>query len=183
MLSMNESFLQYPIGRFAVEEFESKTSKAIRMRRIESLAQTPTLFQRAVSGLTQEQLDTQYRPGGWSIRQVVHHMADSHVQAYAVFKTTLTSDKPLLRMYDSTAWGEFLDARTTPVDVSLSLLAAVHARWDVLLRSMEANDFSRSFDRPEWGGLITLDNLLQMLVWHQRHHLAHITGIWERSGW
>jgi hypothetical protein len=180
---MNDTLLQYPIGRFTLDELEGETSVATRQGRIESLAQTPTLVEKAVSGLSEKQLDTPYRPGGWSIRQLVHHLADSHLQAYSVFKTTLTSDKPLLRMYDSTAWGEFQDARESPVDVSLSLLAAVHTRWDVLLRSMNADDFSRSFERPEWGGLITLDNLLQMLDWHERHHLAHINSVRERSGW
>ncbi|UCE20425.1 MAG: putative metal-dependent hydrolase [Gemmatimonadota bacterium] len=180
--SESETALKYPIGRFTVEHLEKQTDPATRQLRIESLAKTPSLFECAVAGLTEEQQNVPYRPGGWSIRQVVHHMADSHLQAYAVFKMTLTTDKPLLRMYDCAAWGEFVDARTGPVAASLSLLSGVHARWDLLLHSMDVEGFSRSFERPEWGGLITLDNFLQMLDWHHRHHLAQVTNVRHKQG-
>lgn len=181
--SADESALKYPIGRFTVDDLDEEIDAATRHRWIRALAETSTVFENAVADLTDLQLDTPYRPGGWTVRQVVHHMADSHLQAYVVFKMTLTTDKPLLHLYDCAAWGEFIDARTNPVGDSLSLLSAVHARWDALLRSMKVGEFSRSFDRPEWGGLITLDNLLQMADWHHRHHLAHITTLKERLGW
>ncbi len=172
--------LRYPIGPFKIDELESATSEDVRRKRISALAETPALLERAIAGLSEVQLDSTYRPGGWTVRQVIHHMADSHLQAYVVFKRTLTEDQPLLRMYDCTAWGEFLDSKTAPAGVSLALLRALHLRWDGLLNSMKAQDFTRVFERPEWGGLISLDNLLQMLEWHQRHHLAHIASARKR---
>jgi hypothetical protein len=110
-------------------------------------------------------------------------MADSHLQAYVIFKFASTEERPVIHMHDCAAWGEFEDAKTEPVEVSIELLRAPHVRWNRLLQSMLAAEVSRSFERPEWGGLITLDNLLQMLVWHQRHHLAHISSLRERMGW
>jgi uncharacterized damage-inducible protein DinB len=139
-------------------------------------------FRAAVQGLTGQQLDARYRPGGWTVRQVVHHVADSHLNAYIRFRLALTEDEPTIKPYDQAKWAELPDARTAPAETSLQLIDSLHQRWVVLLRSMSDADFARSFLHPE-RGVMRLDTTLAMYAWHSRHHRAHITGLRERMGW
>lgn len=171
--------LRYPIGRF---QGRSGLSAEERQALIEQIAALPAELRAAVSGLTEEQLDTAYRPGGWTVRQVVHHVPDSHLNSYVRFKLALTEDEPAIKGYDEAAWSELPDARTADVAVSLALLEALHRRWTLLLRSFGEEQFARSFQHPELG-LVTLETNLQLYAWHGRHHLAHITAIRERMAW
>ena len=142
----------------------------------------PGALRRAVAGLTPEQFDTTYRPGGWTVRQVVHHLADSHVHVYVRFRTALTESEPTIKGYDAAAWAELFDARTEPIEPSLALFAALHQRWVSLLRSMRAEEFTRAFRRPD-SQVVTLNRAVQTYAWHGRHHVAHITSLRERMGW
>jgi hypothetical protein len=171
--------LSYPIGRF--ESPESVTPE-MRPPLIGELEAAPAQFRAAVQGLTAQQLDTPYRPGGWTVRQVVHHLADSHLNSYVRFRLALTEDGPTIKPYDQSKWAELLDARTGPVETSLQLIDSLHQRWVVLLRSMSDADFARTFLHPE-RGIMRLDTNLAMYAWHCRHHAAHITGLRQRMGW
>ncbi len=170
---------QYPIGKF-VEDPDVTPEK--RERWIRQIAEAPAAFRAAVAHLKAEQLDTPYRPGGWTVRQVIHHMADAHTHVCMRFRLALTETEPTVTGYSAAAWGELPDARTAPVEISLALLEALHQRWALLLRSMKAEDFRRTFRRPD-GQLMTLDRGLQVYAFHGRHHLAHITTLKERMGW
>jgi hypothetical protein len=136
-----------------------------------------------VAGLDQEQLDTPYRPGGWTVRQVVHHIGDSHINSIVRFKLALTEETPTIRPYDEALWAELPDSRTAPVDPSLALIDTLHARWVLLLRSMSEQDFERRFHHPEHDRTFTLARTLAMYAWHGQHHIAHITRLRERMGW
>jgi uncharacterized damage-inducible protein DinB len=171
--------LQYPIGRFVAD---TDVTEEKRRRWIEEIATAPGVFRGALARLTQEQLDTPYRPGGWTVRQLVHHMPDSHMNVYVRFRLALTEPEPIIKSYDNAAWAELADARSAPVDVSLALFEALHQRWVLLLRSMTPSDFARTFRRPD-STLVTLDLALQMYAWHGRHHAAHITCLRQRMGW
>jgi len=152
-----------------------------RQRWIEEIAGTAELFRKAVAGLKPPQLDTPYRPGGWTVRQVVHHMADSHAHLYIRFRLALTESDPTVKGYDAAVWGELADAKTAPVEISIALLDALHQRWVLLMKSMAPADFAKTFRRPD-GTVVTLDRALQMYAWHGRHHAAHITSLRERLG-
>jgi DinB family protein len=171
--------LRYPVGKY-----EQKNVLAPNQRRdfIETLAQTPARLRAAIAGLTAEQLNTPYRPEGWTVRQVVHHLPDSHMNAYVRFKLALTENEPAIKPYDEARWAELADSRDTPIEVSLTLLDALHQRWVTLLRSMHAEDFARRLNHPE-RGVLTLDEMLSTYEWHSRHHVAHITSLRERMGW
>jgi hypothetical protein len=171
--------LRYPLGKF-VEDPNVTEEK--RRRWIEEIVAAPDLFRRAVAGLTGSQLDTPYREGGWTPRQIVHHMADSHGHNLVRFRLALTEDNPAITGYDPAKWGELPDAKTGPVEVSLALLQAIHERWVLLLRAMSPADFARTFRRPD-GQMVTLDRALQTYAWHGKHHAAQITGLRERNGW
>jgi hypothetical protein len=136
----------------------------------------------AVSGLSTAQLDTPYRDGGWTVRQVVHHVPDSHMNAYTRFRLALTESEPTIKPYDQEAWANLADSRTAPVEWSLALLEALHRRWAAMLESLADEDFSRRFRHPEIG-VVTLGEVLGMYSWHGRHHVAHITGLRGRMGW
>jgi hypothetical protein len=136
----------------------------------------------AVAGLTPERFDTPYRPGGWSVRQVVHHVPDSHMNAYVRFKLALTENEPTIKPYEEAAWAELADSASTPVDVSLTLLETLHDRWVRLLRSMTEADFARKFRHPQLG-VVPLDKNLALYAWHGKHHVAHITSLRQRMGW
>lgn len=170
---------QYPIGKFV--EDPSVTDEK-RRRWIEEIAAAPATLRQVVAGLTEQQLDTSYREGGWTVRQVVHHMPDSHLHTLVRFRMALTEDNPATTGYDPAKWGELPDAKTGPVEASLALFQAIHNRWLLLLRAMRPTDFARSFRRPD-GQVVTLDRALQIYAWHGKHHAAQITGLRERMGW
>ncbi len=176
---MDAADLRYPVGKF---KFPETVSAEDRQKFIEQIAETPARLRAAVSGLTGEQLDAPYRPGGWTVRQVVHHVPDSHMHSYARFRLALTEDEPTIKSYKEDRWAELLDARTGPVDVSLALLGALHERWVVLMRSFTEADWKRTFRHPELGS-IRLEQNAALYAWHGRHHVAHITGLRDRMGW
>ncbi len=171
--------LQYPIGPF---EWPSEVSTDDSRRFIDQIEATPRNMRAAVTGLSEQQLDTAYRPGGWTVRQVVHHVPDSHLNSYLRFRLALTENEPTIKPYDQSRWAELTDARTAPVELSLALLESLHKRWVLLLRSLSATDLSRKFRHPELGE-VTLGKNLALYAWHGRHHVAHITSLRERMGW
>jgi uncharacterized damage-inducible protein DinB len=149
---------------------------------LSDIAQTPTLLRDAVTGLTDAQLDTPYREGGWTVRQVIHHVADSHMHSYSRFRFALTEPSPTIRPYDEGAWAELPDAKSAPVEVSLALLDALHHRWMILLRSLDSAAMAKVFVHPECGP-VPLVNAVALYAWHGRHHTAHITALRRRSSW
>jgi hypothetical protein len=171
--------LRYPIGRF---EYRPPTSPEQRARRIEAIAEAPARLRAAVEGLTPAQLDTPYRPGGWSVRQVVHHAVDSHLNAYVRFKLAVTEEHPTIKPYDEARWAEGLDYRR-PIEGSLTMLELLHQRWVAFLRGLEDAAFDRTFFHPEAGITFTVDHALAMYAWHGEHHVAHVTRLRERQGW
>jgi len=171
--------LQYPVGKFQLPEKVSDQDRQIYIKQIE---ETPGKLRSAVAGLSDEQLATPYREGGWTVRQVVHHLADSHLNAFIRFKLAMTEDEPRIKTYDQGRWAELADAKTGPVETSLTLLESLHKRFVALLRSMSAADFARTMDHPEQG-IVNLERYLSLYAWHGRHHVAHITSLQERMGW
>ena len=170
---------RYPIGPFSAPE---TISAADRKDLISELAELPERVRSAVAGLGAKQLDTPYREGGWTVRQVVHHLPDSHANSYVRFRLALTEREPTIRLYDQDGWAELADARSGEIDVSLDLLEALHRRLVALLETISDQDWNRTFVHPEIGRL-TLDTNLAMYAWHGRHHVAHVTGLRERKGW
>ena len=170
--------LRYPIGRFSPQ---ASSKERVRATHIQTLRLLPERLRAASNGLSDAQLDTPYREGGWTPRQVVHHLADSHANAYIRFKLALTEDWPTIKPYDEAAWANLPDSRL-PTDVSLSLLAALHSRWVALLESMSDDDFRKGFFHLEQGRQ-SLATALAMYDWHSRHHTAHITSLRARQGW
>jgi len=169
---------RYPIGRFeAPEAFTGQQRVAL----IEAIAAMPAQMMCATNGLSPEQLDTPYREGGWTVRQVVHHVPDSHLNAYVRFKLALTEKEPTIKPYDEALWAVLPDSRGE-IAVSLALLTALHARWVALLRAFGEADFRRAYRHPELG-VVSLDRALAVYAWHGRHHVAHITSLRERMGW
>ena len=171
--------LRYPIGKFAAPP--SYTTEW-RRQALASIAEAPTRLREGVRGLNDAQLDTPYRPDGWTLRQVVHHVADSHVNAYVRIRLALTESQPSIRPYDETAWARLPDAASLPVAASLDLLDAMHARWIALLRAMREADFERQYVHPE-SGHHSVNFLVALYAWHGEHHAAHITGLRHRMGW
>ena len=164
--------VKYPIGKF--RRLSGPLTKNERLEFINDIEQTPTEFRSLATNLSDAKLDTAYRPGGWTVRQVVHHVPDSHMNAYIRFKLAVTEDNPTIKPYDEARWAELMDARTQPIAVSLDLLEALHKRWVVVLRSMSDADFSRTFFHPEMKSNVTLDQALAIYGWHGKHHAAHI---------
>jgi uncharacterized damage-inducible protein DinB len=171
--------LSHPIGRF---DWNASVTPDMRPRLIDDIAAAPGLVRQAVADLDDSQLDTPYRPGGWTVRQVVHHLPDSHMNSYIRFRLALTEDEPTIKPYDEAKCAELYDARTLPPAVSLALLENLHIRWVELLRHMTDADFNRTFRHPEIG-VLRLDKSLALYAWHGRHHTAHITGLRQRMGW
>ena len=171
--------LRYPIGKF---QFPDKVSEAQRKQFIDEIAAAPAQLRSAVHGLSAEQLETPYRDGGWTVRQVVHHVPDSHLNSYVRFKLALTEDEPTIKPYDEACWAQLDDSRNTPMEISLSLLDSLHQRWINLLRSLTASDWQRKFRHPALG-LISLEQNLALYAWHGKHHVAHITSLRQRKGW
>jgi uncharacterized damage-inducible protein DinB len=153
-----------------------------RRRLIEEIAEAPARLRAAVSGLSPEQLETPYREGGWTVRQVVHHLADSHLNSYARFKLALTEDEPAIKTYHEDKWAELYDARTAPIELSLSLLESLHERWVLLLKSLAEQDWVRTFRHPDLG-VVPLQKNVGLYAWHGKHHVAHVTSLRESKGW
>jgi uncharacterized damage-inducible protein DinB len=170
--------LRYPIGRFTAP---ASNLSGLRATQIETLRALPERLGAAVNGLSDSQLDTPYREGGWTVRQVVHHVADSHSVSLVRFKLALTEDWPTIAPYDEGAWAKLADARL-PVEVSLEMIAGLHAHWVALLESLTEEDFQKGFVHPERGRM-TLATALAIYEWHSRHHVAHIASLRARQGW
>jgi hypothetical protein len=171
--------LRYPIGRFNPP---ATSLPGVRTAHIHTLRLLPERLRAAVDGLNDSQLDTPYREGGWALRQVVHHVADSHTNSYVRFKLALTEDWPTIKTYDEAAWANLADSRWLPVDVSLAMIEGLHKRWVGLLESLSDVDFQKGFVHPELGRQ-NLAKTLALYDWHSRHHTAHITGLRTRQGW
>jgi len=170
---------RYPIGKFHPP---ATISDADRAHFIDDIAATPVRMRAALAGLSAPQLDTPYRDGGWTVRQLAHHVPDSHMNAYVRFKLALTENEPTIKTYEEARWAELSDSIETPVEISLSLLEALHTRWVTLLRSLKPADWSRKFRHPELGEM-TLEKNLALYSWHGKHHVAHITALRQRKGW
>jgi hypothetical protein len=170
--------LRYPIGKF---ERPAEITPTLRSNWIATIAAAPARYREAVRGLTDAQLDTAYRPEGWTVRQVIHHVADSHMNSFIRFRLGLTEDEPTIKPYDEKKWADIADARE-PVDASLQLIDGLHHRWVVMLRSMGEAEYARTVRHPEIG-VLRLDVQLGLYAWHSRHHEAHITGLRDRLGW
>lgn|SRR5581483_6879393 len=174
---------RYPIGPFQYVQPKSAAEAAqLRRQHIDALAALPTNFRAAVKGLNENQLNTPYREGGWTVRQLIHHVPDSHMNAYIRMKLALTEHDPQIKAYDEAAWAELGDSRGTPVEISLMLLEALHTRWVVLLITLTDADFARRFVHPQLGP-VTLEKMLALYAWHSAHHTAHVTELRRRMGW
>jgi hypothetical protein len=170
---------RYPIGRFS---FTGPTDEVQRRQLIDSIAQAPVALRSAVAGLNPQQIETPYREEGWTVRQVVHHVPESHMNAYIRFKLALTEDEPTIKPYMEDRWARTQDVEATPLEVSLALLDSLHDRWERLLRSLKSDDWKRTFRHPEMG-TVSLEKNLALYAWHGRHHVAHVTELRKRMGW
>lgn len=171
--------LRYPIGRFQMDgEFTDEK----RRQCIQDIAEAPARLRAAVQGLADEQLNTPYREGGWTLRQVVHHVPDSHLNSYVRFKWAMTEEAPAIKAYFEDRWAELQDARTAPIEVSLAMLESLHKRWVLFLDSLTLEDYARTLNHPEQGA-VTLGRNLCLYAWHGKHHVAHVHSLRERMGW
>jgi len=170
---------RFPIGKF---HYEGPPSEPQKQAFLNDIAQTPANVRAAVAGLSAAQLDTPYRDGGWTVRQVVHHVPDSHLNAYVRFKLALTEDEPTIKPYAEDRWAELADTKQTPIEVSLTMTDSLHDRWVRLMRSLTPNQWQRSFKHPEMGPM-TLEKTLALYSWHGKHHVAHITELRKRMAW
>jgi uncharacterized damage-inducible protein DinB len=170
---------RYPIGKFAPKE---RITPEERTTLIHQIAHLPEELIQAVAGLTEDQLNTPYREGGWTVRQVVHHVADSHMNAFIRMRLAVTEESPTVKPYNEKKWAELFDTRTAPVDLSITLIEALHTRWVMMMESFSADDFSRGVQHPE-NGPMNVDRLLQLYAWHGRHHCAHVTELRRLRGW
>jgi hypothetical protein len=173
------SDLRYPIGEFVARPNITQIERQELIARLDTV---PARLREAVGGLSPAQLETPYRPDGWTVRQTVHHVADSHINAFVRFKLGLTEDVPTVKPYNEKLWAQLEDGRNADPEISLHLLDAVHQRWTILLRSLPPEPFAQTLRHPE-NGVLSLDDVLQMYEWHGRHHIAHITSLRERMGW
>lgn len=171
--------LRYPIGKFSYDAAAGASSRNSSIQAIEEL---PVRLKQAIAGFNEEQLQTPYRDGGWTIHQLIHHIADSHMNSFVRFKLALTEDKPTIKTYDEAVWAETTDVTNVPVEISLKLIDALHERWFILLASLSDEAFSRQLNHPEHG-LIDLEYLTALYAWHSRHHTAHITNLREKMNW
>lgn len=170
---------RYPIGTFS---FEGPLSQAQRAQLIGDIEKAPAALRAAVKGLSPQQLDTPYREGGWTVRQVTHHVPESHMNAYIRFKLALTEDDPTVRPYMEDRWAKLADVQATPLEASLALMDSLHVRWTSLLRTIQPAEWTRTFRHPEHGS-VELQKSLGMYSWHGRHHIAHITELRKKMGW
>jgi hypothetical protein len=171
--------LRYPVGRF---DFKQEIPVERRGALIDSIAAAPARLREAVRGLDEAQLDTPYREGGWTVRQVVHHVPDSHMNAFVRFKLALTEDNPTIKPYEEAEWAKLSDVRDTPIETSLVLLEKLQERWVILMRGMSDADFNRTFEHPE-NGRMSLNKTVGLYEWHGRHHVGHIRSLRQRNGW
>jgi len=170
---------RYPIGKFA---FDGTTDEEQREKLIADIEQAPAALGAAVKNLSPKQIETPYRDGGWTVRQVVHHVPESHMNAYIRFKLALTEDNPTIKPYMEDLWAGTPEVESTPLEASLTLLDALHNRWVRLLRSLQPADWKRTFRHPELG-TVSLEKNLALYAWHGRHHVAHISELRKRMGW
>jgi uncharacterized damage-inducible protein DinB len=171
--------LRYPIGKFS---YDGTLTADQKRDFLNDVAAAPAKLRAAIKGLSEDQLDTPYRPGGWTVRQVVHHVPDSHLNSYVRFKLALTEQEPTIKPYAEDRWAELADTKSTPVEVSLTLLDSLHDRWVRLLRSLTPEEWKRTFRHPDLGPM-TLEKTLALYAWHGRHHVSHITELRARQGW
>jgi hypothetical protein len=171
---MSEKTPQYPIGKFHAPATISAVDRA---RYIETIAAAPARLRAAVNGHSAKQLETPYREGGWTVRQVIHHVPDSHMNAYVRFKLALTEANPVIKPYDEAAWALLSDTADTPIETSLNLLESLHRRWVVLMRGMSEADWKKGYIHPDSDGVIALDQVLALYAWHCSHHLAHVKAV------
>jgi len=170
---------RYPIGKFS---FDGPLTAEQKKQYLDDIEQTPARMRAAVRGLSDQQLNTPYREGGWTVRQLAHHVPDSHMNAYIRFKLALTEDEPTIRPYMEDRWAELPESKQAPIDVSLALLDSLHQRWTMVLRNIPDADWKRTFRHPEMG-LLSLEKTLALYSWHGRHHVAHVTTLREKMGW
>lgn len=171
--------LRYPVGPF---EFAGTLSDGQRQTLIDQIAATPEKMRGAVAGLSDEQLNTPYRPEGWTVRQVVHHVPESHMNSYVRIKLAITEEEPTIKPYFEDRWAQLDDAQQAPIGLSLDLMDALHGRWVWFLRSLKEPDFARTFRHLELG-TVSVNQSIALYAWHGRHHVAHITSLRERMGW
>ena len=170
---------RFPIGKFT---YSGPPTEQEREKLIQDIENAPALLRDAVKGLSTEQLNTPYRDGGWTVRQLVHHVPESHMNAYVRFKLALTEDQPTIKPYMEDRWAETADVAAAAPEVSLALLDVLHQRWSQVLRSMKPEDWKRSFNHPDLG-IVSLERNLGLYAWHGRHHVAHVTELKKKMGW
>ena len=175
-----EADLRYPIGKY---RRPGELTNDQRREAISDIEQAPARLASVVKNLKPEQLDTPYRPGGWTVRQVVHHLPDSHMNAYVRMKLALTEDEPTIKTYDEARWAELSDGKSSPIEPSLAILESLHKRWVLLLKSLAPPDWARKLRHPDHEKPMSLDDSLALYAWHGKHHVAHITALRERNGW
>ena len=171
--------LRYPIGKYIIQPFSAQQLKEW----LNDIKFLPQRLEHAILNLDEAQLATPYRDGGWTVKQLVHHVADSHMNAFIRFKLALTEDNPTIKPYDEAAWAEMNDTKNLPINISLTLLHALHSRWYEILKHMSAEDLNRTVFHPEHKKEMSLWFLLGMYAWHSKHHVAHVTALRERMGW
>lgn len=177
---MNMEKLRYPIGKYNCPD---EITEKVLFEWIEDISSFPSRIRNAVTNLTDEQLDTPYREGGWTVRQVVHHCADSHINALMRFKLTLTEENPTIKPYFQDRWVELADSKDVPIGSSLKMLEGLHERWTILLKSLTEAELKKTFSHPEHGRDFRLDETIGNYAWHCNHHLAHITTLKKRMNW
>lgn len=177
---MSEDILRYPIGKF---QKPGSVSPADIQKWLGVIEHLPLKMREAVNGLNPDQLDTRYRDGGWTLRQVVHHVADSHLNSYVRYKLALTEDNPTIKPYKEELWAELPEARNATVEISLRVLEALHARWVMMMRALTSDQWARTYHNPESGKTYRLDEALALYAWHSEHHLAHITNTRKARSW
>jgi hypothetical protein len=170
---------RFPIGKFT---YETAPTAEQRKTLIENIARTPAALRASIQGLSEKQIETPYRDGGWTVRQVVHHVPESHMNAYVRFKLALTEDEPTIKTYEEDRWAKLPDVQSTPLEVSLSMLELLHDRWVRVLRAIQPEEWKRTFRHPELG-VVPLEKNLALYSWHGQHHVAHVTELRKRMGW
>ena len=171
--------VRYPIGKFS--PIDNANEEQINSF-INQLERQPVIARQSIEGLSEEQIGTPYRPEGWTVRQVIHHIADANINAYSRFKIALTEDEPTIKLWDEVTWAELEDSRKAPVELSLAILDAIHARWSILLRSLRIADFKRKLIHPQMGKM-ALSDCIQFYVWHGNHHVAQVQSFRDRMHW